>query len=138
MPNYKACLILIFFLVLAFKGNAQSSVSGNKEDNSDTTIAVFKDGISGLGDYFRKITPIISANTKDESNLPARLNIIFTISKTGKVTDVEFPNTNMESDCKSKVRDELLKMRGWKAAERNGKPIVSKYPFRISCFLWSY
>jgi hypothetical protein len=138
MPNYKTSLVLILFLVSAFKANAQSSISGNKEGNSDTTIAVFKDGIPELGAYFRKITPIISANAKDESEFPTSLSMIFTIDKTGKVTDVEFPNTNIGSNCKSKVRAELLKMKGWKAAEINGKPIVSKYPFRIGCFLWSY
>ncbi len=40
-------------------------------------------------------------------------------------------------NCKSQVRNELLKMKGWKAAESNGKPIESKYPLSISCLSWS-
>jgi len=138
MPNYKTCLVLVLLITSVFDANAQSSVPVKKENNSGAALPVFKDGVSGLLAYFRKITPIISANAKDESEFPTSLSMIFTIDKTGKVTDVEFPNTNMGSNCKSKVRAELLKMKGWKAAEINGKPIVSKYPFRIGCFLWSY
>lgn len=137
MLNYKACLVLVLLVVLVFKTNAQSSVSLEKEDNSESAIPVFKDEASGLLAYFRKITTIIATSTKDESNLPTSLKMILTINKAGKVINVDFPNTNMEINCKTQVKNELLKMEGWKAAESNGKPIVSKYHWNISCLLWS-
>jgi hypothetical protein len=39
------------------------------------------------------------------------------LDTTSKVIDVEFLDTRMEDQCKFKVRDELLKMEGWKAVE---------------------
>lgn len=139
MLNHKACLLFVLLVVaVAFKTNAQPALSEEKKDDySESAFPDFKDGIPGLIIYLKKITPILLANTKDVNNLPTSLKMILTIDKTGKVTDVEFPDTRMEKYCQSKVREELLKMKGWKAAEYNGKPVVSKYPLRISCLLWS-
>jgi len=137
MLSYKTCLVLVLLVAAVFESNAQPALSVEKEDYAESAFPVFKDGVPGLIVYLRKITPLIAANTKDESNLPTTLKMILTINTAGKVTDVEFPDTKMEKNCQSKVREELLKMEGWKAAESKGKSIISKYPLRISCLMWS-
>ena len=137
MLNWKAFVLLVLLVGSVSKTNAQSAPPKEKDDNSESAFPIFKDGNSGLMKYLNRLIPVIYENTNDKDNLPFGFKMILTIDTTSKVIDVDFLSTRMEDQCKSKVREVLLKMEGWKAAESNGKPIVGKYPFMVSCILWN-
>lgn len=137
MLKWKAFVLIVLLVGFVSKTNAQSDLPREKDENSESAFPTFKDGIPGLVKYSKRLFPIIYENTNDKDNLPFSLKMLLTIDTSSKVVDIEFLDTRMEDQCKIKVREALLKMDGWKAAESKGKPIVGKYPWRVSCILWA-
>lgn len=138
MLNWKVFVLVVLLVGSLSKTNAQSALPKEKDNTSESEFPGFKDGIPGLMKYLNRLIPVINENTKNKDNLPFSLRMILTIDTTSKVIDVEFLDSRMEDQCKSKLRETLLKMEGWKAAESNGKPVVAKFPWRVSCILWNY
>lgn len=135
ISNLKSSVIIITLLIFSiFKTYSQSSVASGKDKVPSSPT--FKGGIPGMMNYFRnEIFPIISDETKDVENFPTSLKMTLTIDKKGKVIDIQFINTRMEEDCRNAVAGKLLEMKGWKAAQLNGKAVIGKYNCYIGCLL---
>ncbi|RZK67055.1 MAG: hypothetical protein EOO85_26020 [Pedobacter sp.] len=92
-----------------------------------------------LMEYFEKeLSPLLNDcldNDKDSSP-PTTLKMILSINEHGLVRDVVCPQDNISKECKTLLRREVLKMKGWSAPIVSGKPVKSKYNWNVS-LSWS-
>jgi hypothetical protein len=83
-----------------------------------------------------KIIPLISAFYKNTADRITSLRATLYINKWGTVADVVFHDERITDPLRQKLCDEFLKMKGWKPARHDGKPVCARYVYIINCIRW--
>lgn len=100
--------------------------------------ANFTTDANGLLNYLRlEIAPIISHCVQQDGEKISNLKIRLIIDSMGNVAEAEFPNANITEDCRAKLRQKLLSMKGWIPAKHEGKAVCSYVLCPINCLKWT-
>lgn len=130
---------LFRILILSALALYSSTASSQEIYDSPDTVASYGNVRETLNFMFKLSTVISNLNctTEDDSLVP-KLTAVLVIDEKGVVKSAEIPNLNVDSVCLSALKKEFLNMKKWTPARVKGKPVVSKYNFVVSCFLWDY
>lgn len=128
-------LISLILCLISSLVHGQTSVECDSIYTFTETSPSFK---NGKLEFFKYINDEVITTLSDckEESLPTRLLISFTINKMGDVIEVTFNELYVSTDCKNKLRAQLLSMEGWIPGMINDSPVCSVYTLPISCILW--
>jgi hypothetical protein len=100
-------------------------------------MPVFPGGDTALFRHMRtKILPIIGAfHKKEPDEYITSLWVTLDVDKTGHVADVHFKTVTSPA-LQEQLRNEFLKISGFKPARYKGHTVCAVYPYTIRCILW--
>jgi len=95
----------------------------------------YKGGDEDLAKYiFDELIVVISKCEKEP--LITSLYFSLIIQKDGQVGGVEFKRIQASEDCKSKIREKLMSMRGWIAGRKDGVAVCCRFSVPVQCIKW--
>lgn len=134
----KTIYSFLILVLISVSLKAQTSVAPcDKLVAEPDTMPTYEGGENGLFEYIgERIVPVVSDCMKNEKAIITSVYITLTINKVGQVVSVDFPRLKASDACKSKLRTELMRMKGWSPGKYKGKPVCSQYLLPIPCMLW--
>jgi len=96
------------------------------------------DGKLLMAYFTEEVSPLLTKclDKGKASRRPTRLKMILSINEHGIVTDVVCAQDNISIECKTLLRSEIMKMKGWSAPFVSCKSVSSEYNWNIS-LSWS-
>jgi len=129
--------IFTLILLIAVTKSYSQAIEYDTVYSSPDTMPMYKDGDNGLSQYFTKeLAPIIGACIKRDTTIIASLCIVLTIDSNGKVIEATFPTHNLTTLCKDDLKKKLFTMNGWRAGQKEGRPVCSIFNWPIRCIKW--
>lgn len=84
----------------------------------------------------KKIIPLINEEVEKTKNIIPHLNMLFTISKEGKLIKVEFPKLDSSKELQEKMAKEFINLGKWTPATIKGEKVCSEFFYKIGCIKW--
>jgi hypothetical protein len=82
--------------------------------------------------------PVIGDCYTRDDFMVTKMTMILTIGTEGDVLEATFPDkqTLIPARCQERLRERILKMKGWLPGKIKGKVVCSYYFWTIGCILW--